>query len=98
VKIKRFMLAGVALIAIVPISALTFIKPLRMVAPQIVDGVHCCDAVCTDDKARLSESQALYSAAVVRTSEKVGLFRSRGRHMHIRKRVPFQTGSDRRNP
>ena len=50
-KIKRFMLAGVALIAIVPISALTFIKPLRMVAPQIVDGVHCCDAVCTDDKA-----------------------------------------------
>lgn len=77
-KIKRIILGALALIALVPLSALAFIKPLRLVAPQIV-GAHCYDSVCTDDKARLGEAQALYSASVSQTSAKVGPFRSHPR-------------------
>ncbi len=74
--IKRSILIGMFSIAILPISALALVKSLRVVVPQIVSGVHCYDRVCTDDKGRLAEAQALYSTAITQTAEKVGAFRS----------------------
>ena len=43
-KIKRLILVG-----LVPVSALAFFKPLRVMVPQVVSGVHCYNGgICTD--------------------------------------------------
>jgi hypothetical protein len=77
-KLKHILPFALAAVAILPISTLAFVKPLRVVVPQLISGVHCYDAgICTDDKARLTEARVLYAAGVAKASEEVGPFHSR---------------------
>ena len=77
-KIKRLILVGLFTMVLVPVSALAFFKPLRVMVPQVVSGVHCYNGgICTDDGNRLEEARVLYSAALARSSEKAGAFHSR---------------------
>ncbi|MDD4913066.1 MAG: hypothetical protein PHP57_12290 [Sideroxydans sp.] len=58
---KRFLLIAVLLI---PVAAWAFIKPVRVVAPELV-GISCgSEFVCTDDASRYQEAAALYDEAL----------------------------------
>lgn len=77
VTIKRSVWIKLSVVALLPISALAFIKPLRMITPQIVRSVHCYpDGICIDNQEKLVEAQTLYSSALAKAAKKVGPFRS----------------------
>lgn len=73
----KFIAAVTALIVIIPASALAFIKPLRVIFPQVVSGVSCYGGnICSDNKDRLTEARALYDGALIKSERKVGKFHS----------------------
>src|SRR5579859_5959876 len=77
-KFKHVLVAVFVLITIIPFSALAFVKPLRVIFPQLVSGVSCYGGnICADERDRLREARALYDDALTRTEAKVGDFHSR---------------------
>ncbi len=67
--LKRLLLIAVLLI---PAAAWAFIKPVRIVAPELV-GVSCSsEFMCTDDPSRYQEAAALYDEALHFVDSSVG--------------------------
>lgn len=59
--LKRILLIGVLLI---PAAAWAFIKPVRVVAPELA-GISCgSEFICTDDASRYQEAAVLYDEAL----------------------------------
>ena len=56
------LIACVAILAM-PIAAWAFIKPVRVLAPELA-GVECRGKVCVDDPSRMAEATTLYEEAV----------------------------------
>ena len=54
-----------------PVAAWAFVKPVRVIAPQL-EGLECEGAVCVDDPARRAEATALYRDAVRFVQTSVG--------------------------
>ncbi len=72
--LKRLVLVGVLLI---PIATYAFIKPVRVVVPEIV-GLSCNKAqICIDDESRYQEATALYDEALSFVDSTVGLIENR---------------------
>jgi len=70
---KRIVLKRIALIALLtlPLAAWAFIKPVRVLAPELV-GLTCQGRVCVDDLSRLAEASALFQGAVQFVQVNVG--------------------------
>lgn len=67
--LKRLLLLGVLLI---PAAAWAFIKPVRVVTPELA-GVSCSgEFICTDDPSRRQEAAALYDEALHFVDSTVG--------------------------
>lgn len=56
------LIACLALLAL-PVAAWAFIKPVRVLAPELAD-VECHGRVCVDDLSRMEEATVLYEEAV----------------------------------
>lgn len=69
---KRFAFFGLVVLLAVPSAAWAFVKPLRVLAPELA-GVRCyARGVCTDDISHLAEATILKSDAVKFVSIKLG--------------------------
>jgi hypothetical protein len=74
--LKRVLLAAVL---IVPVAAWAFIKPLRVLAPQLA-GVFCAtDTLCIDDSSRFEEARQLYEESLAFVGATVGEIEKRPR-------------------
>ncbi|KVP60410.1 hypothetical protein [Burkholderia ubonensis] len=72
-KRKHLIVAVTGLLIALPIAAIAFVKPLRVVAPALIPGVTCPDAdICTDDASKLGEARQLYGDGYARAAEAVG--------------------------
>lgn len=75
-KLKRMILISLATVLTLPIAALAFVKPLRVVAPSLIPGVACpLPNVCTDSVAQLGDAQQLYKEGYATAATAVGPFR-----------------------
>jgi len=67
--LKRSLLIGVLLI---PVATWAFIKPVRVVAPELA-GIPCSsEFICTDDVSRYQEAAAIYDEALHFVDSAVG--------------------------
>jgi len=55
----------------VPVAAWAFVKPVRVLAPQL-EGLECEGKICVDDPARREQARALYGDAVKFVGTQVG--------------------------
>jgi hypothetical protein len=55
----------------VPLAAWAFVKPVRVIAPQL-EGLTCEGRVCVDDEARRAEATAMYRDAVAFVQTRIG--------------------------
>ena len=60
-RVLKVLVLGLALG--LPLAAWALVKPVRVLAPELV-GLSCVDRVCVDDPARRAEAVALYEQAV----------------------------------
>jgi len=67
-------LTVIALLAL-PIAAWAFVKPVRVLAPELA-GLECRGNVCVDDLSRLAEATGLYEEAVRFVQANVGELQS----------------------
>jgi hypothetical protein len=64
----------ITLIAL-PVAALAFVKPLRVVAPSLMPGIVCTQPnICIDDVASLPEAEQLYQEGYAKAASAVGPF------------------------
>ena len=70
---KRIVLKRIALIALLtlPVAAWAFIKPVRVLAPELI-GLTCHGRVCVDDPSRMAEASGLYQGALQFVQVQVG--------------------------
>ena len=71
---KAILLVALA----VPFAAWAFVKPLRVIAPQL-EGLECQGLVCVDDPARRAEATAMYSNAFRFVQSSVGAMKTEPR-------------------
>jgi hypothetical protein len=71
---KAIFLVALAL----PLAAWAFVKPVRVLAPQL-EGLECEGLVCVDDPARRAEATALYRGAVRFVQMSVGAMQTEPR-------------------
>jgi hypothetical protein len=70
---------AVFLIALaLPLAAWAFVKPVRVIAPQL-EGLECEGLVCVDDPARRAEATTLYRGAVRFVQTSVGAMQTEPR-------------------
>src|SRR5881275_2914309 len=70
---KRLIVCAVLLIC--PVAAWCFVKPLRVLAPQL-EGLACDEWVCVDDNSRRAEATRLYRDALDSVQASVGALHS----------------------
>ena len=77
---KRRTIIGIAIAAhLVPITAWAMVKPLRIVAPELL-GLSCtADNICMDDLSRLPEARALLSSSAAFVQAQLGPISTRPR-------------------
>lgn len=75
-KLNRILLITSAVILVaVPVVALAFIKPLRVIAPSLVPGIACPRPdICTDNAASLGDAERLYQEGYAKAVDAVGPF------------------------
>jgi hypothetical protein len=72
---KKFILILTILIMSVAMAAWAFYKPVRVIAPGLVDSVSCATAsICVDDESRYSEATKLYKDALSIVEREIGSF------------------------
>ena len=59
------------LLLLLPLAAWAFVKPVRVLAPQL-EGLTCVERVCIDDEARRAEAMRLYADALEYVQARVG--------------------------
>jgi len=63
---------AIAVVALsLPLAAWAFVKPVRVLAPQL-EGLECVGQVCVDDPARRAQATALYRDAVNFVQTRIG--------------------------
>src|SRR5260221_4154130 len=62
---------AVVIVLAVPLAAWAFIKPVRVLAPQL-EGLTCEGGVCVDDPSRRAQAVALYSEALKAVQDAFG--------------------------
>ncbi len=77
---KRRTIIGIAIAAhMIPIAAWAMVKPLRIVAPELL-GLSCtADNICIDDLSRLPEARALLTSSVAFVHAQLGPIHTRPR-------------------
>ncbi len=70
--------ATLALVLLLPLAAWAFVKPVRVVAPEL-EGLACEGRVCVDDPARRAEAVALYRDAVGYVDKSIGTLQTEPR-------------------
>ncbi len=56
----RFQAIALGILIALPVGALAFVKPLRVIAPGFMPGIECPGInICTDDVSRLDEAKTL---------------------------------------
>ena len=91
---RRALRASAVLAAVtvlVPSVAWAYIKPVRVLAPQLAGAACPNDHLCLDDETRYAEASALYDAALTRVSSTVGAFRTPPRVTFCASEVCFAT-------
>lgn len=74
---RTTIIATVFAIHLVPVAAWAVVKPLRVIAPELL-GLSCSsDNVCIDDPARLQEARALLATSVSFVEQELGHLQSR---------------------
>ncbi|MEZ4599022.1 MAG: hypothetical protein R2940_04455 [Syntrophotaleaceae bacterium] len=75
-----------------PAAAWSLYKPMRVIAPQWVEGISCVDAfICIDDVSRYPEALELYKSALHFVSTTVGSFHENPRVTFCTTEVCFQS-------
>lgn len=86
--LKRLLLIGVLLI---PAAAWAFIKPVRVIAPELA-GVSCSNEfICTDDASRHLEAAALYVEALHFVDSEIGSIEKKPRVTFCSTEACFQS-------
>ena len=70
--------AVVALVLLLPLAAWAFVKPVRVLAPQL-EGLTCEGSVCLDDPSRRAVAQTLYRDALQDVQSSLGPLQSEPR-------------------
>ena len=79
-KMKKILLVSAIFILSVPVAAWAMYKPVRVLAPDWVNGVVCINTkICLEDKSRLQEAEILYKDAVYYVSSVTGAFQQNPR-------------------
>ncbi len=74
-KLSRILLTSAVVVVALPVAALAFVKPLRVVAPSLVPGITCVHPnICTDDVTRLDIAEKLYQEGYSKAGNAVGPF------------------------
>ena len=73
-RIRKRLILG-AMLFIAPLAAWAFVKPLRVLAPQL-EGLSCDESVCIDDTSRRAEATRLYRDALNSVQNSVGTLHS----------------------
>lgn len=75
-NLKRVFLVSMLAVLMLPLAALAFVKPLRVVVPSLMPGISCPRPnICTDSVARLEDAQQLYESGISTAAAAVGPFR-----------------------
>ncbi len=73
---KRLLLASILTILAVPIGGWAMYKPVRVLAPDWVEGIKCVDSeICMEDESRYRQAKSLYDEALLHVSSVTGPFR-----------------------
>lgn len=74
-NLKRILATSLITAMMLPIAALAFVKPLRIVAPTLVPGIACpLPNICTDSVAGFGEARQLYEKGFSTAVAAVGPF------------------------
>ncbi len=72
---KKLLLSLIPIVLIAPVAAWAMYEPMRVLAPDWVDGVVCISTeICIEDKSRLEIARDLYTEALHDVSNAVGAF------------------------
>jgi hypothetical protein len=89
---KKYILILTILIMSIPMAAWALYKPVRVVAPELVDGVSCTTAsICLDDESMYSEAAKLYKDALSIVERKTGSFNKHPRVIFCSTESCFQS-------
>ncbi len=73
---KKVLVVAVMATLLAPIAAWAIYRPMRVLAPEWVDGIVCVDGeICLEDVTRYREAKTLYDAALGDVASVVGAFR-----------------------
>ena len=70
--------AALGLVLLLPLAAWAFVKPVRVIAPQL-EGLACEGRVCVDDPTRRLEAVVLYRDAVEYVEKSIGTLQTEPR-------------------
>ena len=74
-KRARLVIALLA-VHLLPVAAWAMVKPLRVVAPELVGLTCTADNICTDDLSRVAEARVLLHSSNTEVSNELGQIRS----------------------
>lgn len=73
---RTHLLIAILAIHLLPVAAWSMVKPLRVVAPELV-GLACThDNICTDDLSRVAEARSLLQSSYAVVGKELGPIRS----------------------
>ena len=89
---KKFFLASVVLIFLLPFAAWAMYKPMRVLAPGWVEGVTCIDSeICLEDKSQHKVAERLYRGALRDVSRVIGQFKQNPRVIFCSTQTCYQS-------
>lgn len=72
---KKTLITILVVILLIPLTAWALFKPVRVLQPELVEGISCLSStVCVDDENRFLEASLLYNRGIRFTSDKLGSF------------------------
>ncbi len=74
---RSTLIAAAILVHLVPVAAWAMVKPLRVVAPEVLGLTCTADSICTDDTSRISEARDLLKNAQAFVAADLGTLRRR---------------------
>lgn len=87
--IKLFLLVVILLL---PITAWTIYKPVRVLVPDLVSDITCVSqSICTDDASKYLEAKKLYDEAIQFVTSSVGVLRKKPRIIFCSKESCFRS-------
>jgi len=73
---KKTLIILVVLVLSAPIACWALYKPMRVIYPELIDGISCnYEGICVDDMSKIIEASSLYKNSLHSVSTEVGSFK-----------------------